>query len=68
MRVKTWTTRQGYLMIDGWAGRHDYSVLVVGETPKKYRIKAVMETKLRRRWLSVGDEAMVPKSAVRLAP
>lgn len=59
--------RQGYLAMDGWAGRHDYAVLVIGETPRKFRIRAVIETKLRRRWLSVGEEALVPKSSVRFA-
>lgn len=58
---------QGYLRMDGWAGRQDYAVLIVGETPKRYRIKAVIETKLPRRWLKVGEEAFVPKEAVRLA-
>lgn len=67
IEVYSYKARQGYLMLDGWAGRHDYAVLVIGETPKKYRIRAVIETKLRRRWLSVGDEALVPKDAVRLA-
>lgn len=61
--------RQGYVCIDGWGGRHDWAVIVIGETQKNYRIKAVVETKLpgRRRWLSVGDTALVPKYAVRFA-
>lgn len=56
-----------YLRMDGWAGRHDYAVMVVGETPKKYRIKAVMDTKLPRRMLRAGDEALVPKHAIKFS-
>ena len=26
--------KQAYLCIDGWAGRHDYAVLVIGEQLK----------------------------------
>lgn len=61
------TAKPGYLRIDGWAGRHDYAVMVIGETPKKYRIRAVVTaTPLagRRRSLNVGEEALVPKHAI----
>lgn len=61
-------SRQGYVAVDGWAGRHDYAVIVVGETPKRYRIQAVMEMRLpNKRLLKIGDEALVPKRAVRFA-
>ena len=60
-------TKQAYLCTDGWAGRSEQAVLIVGETPKRYRIKAVMRTKLPNyRWLYVGELAMVPKTAIRL--
>ena len=61
--------KQAYLMMDGWGGRHDQAVLVIGETPKRYRIKAVMRTRLagRCRWIYTGETALVPKTAVRLA-
>jgi hypothetical protein len=60
--------RIGYLGLDGWAGRRERKVEVVGETPKRYRIRAIEKTKLagRNRWLDVGKTALVPKYAVRL--
>lgn len=59
--------RIGYLQLDGWAGRRDHKVEVVGETPHKYRIRAIERTKLagRQRWINPGETALVPKYAVR---
>lgn len=61
--------KQAYICMDGWGGRTEQAVLVIGETPKRYRIKAVMRTKLagRSRWIYVGETALVPKHAVRFA-
>lgn len=61
--------RQAYICLDGWAGRSEQAVLVIGETPKRYRIKAVMKTFLagRSRAMVAGDTALVPKHAVRFA-
>lgn len=58
--------RQAYIQLDGWGGRTETAVLVIGETPKRYRIKAVMRTKLagRDRYLNAGDTTLVPKRAV----
>lgn len=63
------TGHHAYLCTDGWAGRNEQAVLVVGETPKKYRIKAVMRTRMpgRCRWLSAGELALVPKHAIRMS-
>ncbi len=59
------TARQAYLHLDGWAGLRQWAVLVVGETPKRYRIRAVMDnTPLPRRRIMAGQEALVPKYAV----
>ena len=60
-------TRSAYLCTDGWAGRNEQACIVIGETPKKYRIRAVMRTRMpgRCRWLYTGETALVPKSAVR---
>ena len=58
----------GVLVLDGWAGRTEQPVLIVGETPKRYRIACVDKpVKLggRNRWLNPGSTALVPKSAVR---
>lgn len=59
-------SRQGYVVVDGWSGRMEYAVMVIGETPKRYRIQAVMRTRLagRDRWLNVGETTLVPKHAV----
>ena len=62
------TARTAYICLDGYAGRTEQAVMVIGETPKKYRIKAVMRTKLGgARWLYVGETALVPKYAVRFS-
>lgn len=60
--------RPAYLFLDGWAGIHRQGILVIGETPQRYRIQAIAETRLagRRRYLRAGGTALVPKSSVRL--
>ena len=52
--------------INGWAGRIESPCYVIGETPKKYRIKADQDIELPRKTLFAGESALVPKSAVRL--
>lgn len=56
-----------YLVISGWHGTSSTRVITVGSTPKRFRIKAITRTKLagRGRWLEPGQEALVPKTAVR---
>ena len=43
-------------------------IVVVGETPKKYRIRADQRTRLagRSRWLEPGQTTLVPRTAVRI--
>ena len=62
-------SRAAYLLTDSFAGRSEQAVMVVGETPKRYRIKAVMRTRMpgRCRWLYAGEQALVPKTAVRFS-
>ena len=57
----------GYLTLQGWAGVHKTLAEIVGKTPKRFRIRAITETKLagRYRWLSPGKEILVPCYAVR---
>lgn len=57
----------GLLCTDGYEGRTETRVEIIGETPKRYRIKAVRRTKLagRDRWLEPGDDVLVPKAAIR---
>lgn len=59
--------QRAVICLSGWQGRTETPVLVVGETPKRYRIKAVERTKLagRDRWIEKDDTALVPKHAVR---
>ena len=55
------------LCLNGWEGRTETPVEIVGETPKRYRIRANKRIKLagRNRWLEIGQTALVPKYAVR---
>lgn len=56
-----------HLVLNGWAGLTTTRVITVGSTPTKFRIRALTRTKLggRNRWLEPGQEALVPRSAVR---
>ena len=56
----------GWIQLDGWAGRYQQRVEIVGQTPKRTRIRAIVRTKLagRQRWLKRGHEALVPKHVV----
>lgn len=62
--------RSGWLCTDGWAGIGAQEVLVIGETPKKYRVQAIKRTKIAgyNRWLEVDQQTLVPKYAVRFTP
>lgn len=59
--------RGGLLCLDGWSGRVEQPVAVIGETPKRYRIRAITRTRLAGlyRWLKPGDTALVPKNAIK---
>lgn len=57
--------RSAHLHLDGWAGRIGVPVVVVGETPKKYRIRLTCWTNLpSRRRGEAGDVVLVPKHAI----
>lgn len=63
--------QRGALLMDGWEGRTEQLVIVEGETPQRYRVRAVGE-KLRLphgrsgvRWVLRSGTALVPKHAVR---
>lgn len=58
---------RGWLVLDGWQGLIRREVQVIGETPKRYRIRALTRTRLagRGRWLNPGQTVLVPKAAVR---
>ena len=53
------------LHMDGWAGRRNYPVEVLSETPKRYRIKLLMGSfRQGHRKRRCGDVFLVPKHAV----
>lgn len=54
-----------YLMLDGWAGRTLIPCEIVGETPKRTRIKLLERARLPgNRWFDAGQVALVPTKAV----
>ncbi len=55
------------LEIDGWAGRTSHPIEVIGETPTRYRVRLIEDTRLpgRYRQGAKGDVVLVPKYAVR---
>jgi hypothetical protein len=61
------TGREAFVQFDGWAGRYQVRVLVIGETAKRWRVRLERDTKLPGRRLSAGEAVLVPKSAVSFA-
>ncbi|MBV8094431.1 MAG: hypothetical protein JO110_14640 [Acetobacteraceae bacterium] len=59
--------KAGWLQLDGWHGRTQQEVEIVGETSQRVRIRALTKTMLagRRGYLAVGAVALVPCHAVR---
>lgn len=56
----------GRLMLTGWHGYSEQEVEVIGQTPKRLRIRAITRTRLAGpRWLAPGQSALVPTHAVR---
>ena len=64
---------EGVLLTGGWSGPLEQPVIIIGETPKRYRIRACQRTRLPGRsgvpvcWLYTGETALVPKYAVRIS-
>lgn len=62
--------RRGVLLADGWGGRQRQAVIIEGETPKRYRVRAVGDAlRLPSRGQGVriilrSGTALVPKYAV----
>jgi len=61
----TTAERSGRLWLDSWAGRTSKRVTVIGETPKRYRIRTEEDIPLKG-W-HTGDVRLVPKTAVTFA-
>lgn len=61
---------RGVLILDGWTGRTDTPVVIVGETPKRFRITPPGDAAVKlagcSRWLQPGQVASVPKTAIRV--
>lgn len=60
----------GVLLLDSYAGRNEWPVVIVGETPRRFRVKPDGVNPVRlagpNRWLQPGDTALVPKHSVRV--
>jgi hypothetical protein len=58
------------ILISGWHGISKYPVVLVGETPKRYRVKWILDDPflpLRSGTVRYkGDDFLVPKAAVRV--
>jgi hypothetical protein len=53
--------RAGYLWLNSWAGRTKHRVTIIGETPKRYRIR--WDDKPALQW-TTGEVRLVPMYAV----
>ncbi len=59
------------IAIDSWAGRRYYPVSIVGETPKRFRVRVLADGGIplpSRRYAAHGEIIAVPKYAVRDIP
>lgn len=55
-----------YFTLQSWAGITCHPVTIVGETPKKYRVRLEEETRMPNGKLyKAGDTVLVPKYAIR---
>lgn len=58
------------LVLDTWAGRRHHAVEVVGETPKKVRVRILTSGGVMlpgRRYVPCGETVLVPTHAVRIS-
>lgn len=56
-----------FLVLDTWAGRRYYSVELVGQTPKRARVRVLTPGGVMlpgRRYVNCGETVLVPKHAV----
>ena len=67
--LATRAARQAVLILQGWAGRREYPVEVIDETPKRYRVKLLGDESALlpgHRLLDPGSVTLVPKTAVKI--
>jgi hypothetical protein len=56
------------LLLNGWSGRSEHPIELVGETPKRYRVRLLCDVRLpSRRQGRAGDVILVPKHAIKLS-
>jgi len=62
------TDRSGVLCMDGWAGRIEVPITIVGETKTRYRVILGRDCRLPGRWRygTAGETVLVPKYAIRI--
>lgn len=59
------TGRDAVVVMESFAGIIRYPCIVVGETPKRYRVRMKQRTRLPpHRWVYAGELTTVPKHAV----
>jgi len=60
--------RYGKLHLNDYAGHRSITIIIIDETPKKYRIRTTDNNAIRlagrNRYLYPGQTALVPKTAV----
>jgi hypothetical protein len=58
--------RRATITLNGWQGLTTQEVEVVGQTPQRYRIRAITRTRLagRLRYLEAGHTVLVPRKVV----
>lgn len=59
-------SREARIHMAGWSGHWSEQIIVIGETPKRYRIQAIKRIVLpgRNRFLESGERALVPKNCI----
>lgn len=57
---------RAFLVLNSWGGPTYQEVEVIGETPKRLRIRAITDTRLagRQRYLPVDYTTLVPKHSI----
>lgn len=57
---------QKVVRVQSWAGVHLVSVEIIGETPKRYRVRILSDARWpgRRNSVKAGDVKLVPKNHV----
>ena len=59
------TGRDAVVVMESFAGITRHPCVVVGETPKRYRVRMKQRTRLPRcRWVYAGELTTVPKHAI----